>query len=158
MIAPSTVAGQGSAGAEGGRRPTGAPAERAISQDPEVLARPSRRRLTIAYKLKVLDVVSSLRGQGQGAIGAYLRKEGLYYSSVRKWDLLHAQGVLTGRQSGSREKGRDALLAENKQLRRKLEQTEKRLRKAELLVELQKKLSAMMDLDEPTSSERSAEA
>ena len=158
MIAPSTVAEQGSAGAEGGRRPTGAPAETTISPDPEVVARPSRRRLTTAYKLKVLDTVSSLRGQGQGAIGAYLRKEGLYYSSVRKWDLLHSQGVLTGRQNGPREKGRDTFLAENKQLRRKLEQTEKRLRKTELLVELQKKLSAIMELDEPTSSERSAEA
>jgi hypothetical protein len=53
------------------------------------------------------------------------------------------------------EKNRDDIIAENKQLRRKLEQTEKRLHKTELLVELQKKLSAFMEMDSPSRPETS---
>lgn len=47
------------------------------------------------------------------------------------------------------------LLTENKQLRRKLEQARERLTKTELIVDLQKKLSAIMYLDEPTNTGRS---
>jgi hypothetical protein len=108
--------------------------------------------------LKVLDTVSSLRSQGNGALGAYLRKEGLYYSSIRAWEQQRAQGQLTTSRRGAAEKSRLDLQAEIKQLRRKLEQTQKKLQKTELLVELQKKLCALMESTEPSSSERSAEA
>jgi transposase len=120
-----------------------------------VTPRVTRRYLTAAYKLKVLDTVAALREQGRGAVGAYLRKEGLYYSSISSWEKLHDQGLLTKSKKGAREKNRDALLAENKQLRRKLEQSQKRLAKTELIIDLQKKLSAIMDIDDPSSTERS---
>ncbi len=144
-----------STGTEGGRRPTGVPVEDSAKPDPEVTPRATRRYLTVAYKLKVLETVAALREQGQGAVGAYLRAEGLYYSSIRSWEKLRDHGLLTKRNKGPREKNRDAILAENKQLRRKLEQAQKRLAKTELIVELQKKLSAIMDLDEPNPTVRS---
>ena len=144
-----------SAGTKGGRRPTGVPAEGSAKPDSEVVPRASRRYLTVAYKLKVLETVDALREQGQGALGAYLRHEGLYHSNIRSWEKLRGQGLLTSTQKGPKEKNRDALLAENKQLRRKLEQAQKRLAKTELIVELQKKLSAIMDLDDPTNTGRS---
>jgi len=143
------------AGTEGGRRPTVVPADGSARPDSEVVPRATRRYLTVAYKLKVLETVAALREQGQGAVGAYLRKEGLYYSSIRSWERLRDQGLLTSSKKGPREKNRDALLAENKQLRRKLEQSQKRLAKTELIVELQKKLSAILDLDEPKHTGRS---
>jgi transposase len=143
------------AGTEGGRRPTVVPADGSARPDSEVVPRATRRYLTVAYKLKVLETVAALREQGQGAVGAYLRKEGLYYSSIRSWERLRGQGLLTSTQKGPKEKNRDAILAENKQLRRKLEQAQKRLAKTELIVELQKKLSAIMDLDEPKHTGRS---
>ncbi len=145
----------GSSGTEGGRRPTVVPDDAPTKPDPEVIVRPHRRNLTVRYKLKVLETVAALREQGQGAIGAYLRKEGLYYSSISSWEKLRDQGLLTSTRKGSREKNHDALLAENKQLRRKLEQAQKRLVKTELIVELQKKLSAIMDLDEAGHTGRS---
>jgi len=145
----------GTAGTEGGRRPTVVPADGPTKPDPEVVARPHRRNLTVAYKLQVLETVAALREQGQGAIGAYLRKEGLYYSSISFWERLRDQGLLTSTQKGPKEKNRDALLAENKQLRRKLDQSQKRLAKTELIIELQKKLSAIMDIDDPTNTGRS---
>ena len=112
MVVAKSVAGPAPAGTEGGRRPTGVPAGAADSPDPEVVARPTRRRLSVAYKLKVLETVEALRARGQGAVGAYLRQEGLYYSSVRDWARLRDQGRLTARTRGPREKSRDALLAE----------------------------------------------
>ena len=145
----------GSSGTEGGRRPTGVPDDGTTKPDPEVTPRATRRYLTMAYKLKVLETVAALREQGQGAVGAYLRKEGLYYSSIRYWEKLRDQGLLTKSKKSPREKNHDALLAENKQLRRKLQQAQKRLAKTELIVELQKKLSAIMDLDEPKPTVRS---
>jgi transposase len=146
-----------SAGTEGGRRPTGVPAETNHKPDPEVVARITRRRLTTSYKLKVLKQVDNLRHEGNGAIGAYLRKEGLYYSMVHNWGKQRDQGLFSShRNSTTHEKNRDAIIAENKQLRRKLEQTEKKLHKTELLVELQKKLSAFIEMENQSSSEKSA--
>jgi transposase len=140
---------------KGGRRPTEVSDNGSTKPDPEVTPRATRRYLTVAYKLKVLETVAALREQEHGAVGAYLRKEGLYYSSISFWEKLRDQGLLTKSKKGPREKNHDALLAENKQLRRKLQQAEKRLAKTELIVELQKKLSAIMDLDEPNPTVRS---
>lgn len=140
---------------EEGRRPTGGTAGESTKPNPEVTPKAKRRYLTVAYKLKVLDTVSALRERGQGEIGAYLRKEGLYYSTIRSWEKLREDGRLTGSTKGTREKNRDALLAENNRLRRKLAQTEKRLAKTEMIVALQKKLSAILDIETPHHAERS---
>ena len=147
----------GTAGTEEGRRPTVVPADAPAKPDPEVIARPHRRNLTVAYKLKVLETVEALKEQGEGTIGAYLRKEGLYYSSIRYWARLRDNGLMTGNSKGPKENNRDALLAENKQLRRQLEQTKKRLAKTEMIIELQKKLSVIMGIDDPTNTVRSDE-
>jgi len=145
----------GIAGTEEGRRPTVVPADTLIKPDSEVVVHPHRRYLTVAYKLKVLETVAALQEQGQGKVGAYLRKEGLYYSSICSWERLRDKGLLTSTQKGHKEKNRDALLVEIKQLRRKLDQSQKRLAKTELIIDLQKKLSAIMDMDDPSSTERS---
>jgi hypothetical protein len=142
-------------GTEGGRRPTEGPAGSSIKPNPEVVPRATRRTLTVAYKLKVMETVAALREQGQGAVGAYLRKEGLYYAAVRTWEKLCEQGLLTTSRKGPRVKDHDALLAENKQLRRELEKTQQRLAKTELIVELQKKLSSILDLETPKPIGRS---
>lgn len=156
MTAQKLVSSKEATGAEGGRRPTGVPVDATgATPDPEVVARQTRRRLTVGYKLKVLNTVASLREQGQGAVGAYLRKEGLYYSSVHAWQKQHSQGLLTAISKGPREKSRDSLLSENKQLRRKLEQIQLRLNKTEMIVELQKKLSAFMEMEAQSSAEKS---
>ena len=85
-----------SSGTEGGRtRPTGVPDEVNAKIDPEVVVHLTRRRLTNSYKLKVVNMVDSLRAEGNGAIGAYLRKEGIYYSMVHKWAHQRDQGALT---------------------------------------------------------------
>ena len=136
-------------GTKEGRRPTEVPDKGTAKPNPEVSPKIKRRYLTVAYKLKVLDTVDALRGQGQGAIGAYLRQEGLYYSSISSWQKLRDQERLTATRNGPREKNHDKVLAENKKLRRELEKTRKRLAKTEMIVELQKKLSAILELEMP---------
>ena len=113
----------------------------------EVVGRP-RRRHTLAYKLKVLETVAELRNQGKGAIGAYLRSEGLYYSTIRAWQRQQDEGKLTSGDRSFKKTSREELLAENKRLRRQNEQLEKRLQRTELIVELQKKLSQVLQIDE----------
>jgi len=157
MTAQKTRNSTETAGPEGGPRPTGGPAVSVTTPpNPEVIARTTRRHLTTAYKLKVLATIAALRKDGQGAIGGYLRAEGLYYSNIHTWERQKAQGVLTAHRAGPKEKSRDSLLAENKQLRRKLEQTAKRLKKTEMIVELQKKLSAFMEMESHQPVEMSA--
>ena len=145
MSAQKNEGTSASTGTQGGRRPTGGPVDAGTVPDPQVSARITRRRFTIAYKLRVLETIDSLRENGNGAVGAYLRKEGLYFSSVSTWQRQREQGLLTATRRGPREKSREALLREVKQLRRKLERTEKKLAKTEMIVDLQKKLSAFME-------------
>src|ERR1043165_6822723 len=104
----------------------------------EVEAVTKRRRHTLFDKLKGLETVSELRSQGNGALGAYLRKEGLYYSSIRKWVRVQSDGNLSTNRRGTKQTNREEPLAENKQL-------EKRLKKTELTVELQEILASPGD-------------
>ena len=140
---------------EEGRRPTGGTPAAPAKPDPEVAPKPKRRYLTVAYKLKVLDTIEALREKGTGEIGAYLRQEGLYYSSISSWQKLRDQGLLTVSGNGGRTKDSDALTKENKQLRRKLSRLEEKLAKTEMIVDLQKKLSAILDMEPPTTGGRS---
>ena len=94
----------GIAGTEEGRRPTVVPADTLIKPDSEVVVHPHRRYLTVAYKLKVLETVAALQEQGQGKVGAYLRKEGLYYSSICSWERLRDKGLLTSTQKDLRKR------------------------------------------------------
>lgn len=134
----------GSSETEGSRRQTVVSDDN--HPDPEVRVRAKRRYHTTAYKLKVLQKVSELKAQGTGKVGAYLRGEGLYYSSVRKWQEQLDRGILTTKR-GKKEKDRDALKQEIIRLKRKLEQTEKKLKKTEMIVELQKKISEIMGIE-----------
>src|SRR5438093_11875054 len=51
--------------------------------DPEVVARPKRRRFTAEYKLQILKEADACKGSGE--IGALLRREGLYSSHLCVW-------------------------------------------------------------------------
>lgn len=95
--------------------------------DPEVPEKASRRRFTIDYKLRILEEVD--RATEPGAVGALLRREGLYSSHLVDWRRQRAEGTLGGRRPGRRsrhplEARNEALTRENERLRRRLEQAE----------------------------------
>ncbi len=141
----TVVLGEGT-GPEGGRRPTGGPVPNA---DTEVVVQKRRRKLTKTYKLAVLAKIAELKQTNPGQIGEYLRSEGLYYGSVREWRALQLEGELTEHQKGSIGHLRAKMSAENARLKRQLTSMKKKLEQAELLIELQKKVSQLIMADMP---------
>lgn len=126
--------------------PNGTPAV----PETEVVARPKRRRFSAAYKLRILDEAD--RCTEPGAIGALLRREGLYSSNLTTWRRQRERGELAGAKPGRKPtsdeaKERKRLERENQRLKRKLEQ-------AETIIEVQKKLSQLLGLTETKPSAR----
>jgi len=108
--------------------------------DPEVVATAKRRRFNAADKLRILEEAEQCTEPGQ--IGALLRREGLYSSHLSRWRKwrrrLQAKKSLP--QNGSSVKDELVKLQlENTQLRNRLEQ-------AELIIDVQKKLSQLLGL------------
>ncbi len=146
-------------GMEGARRATGIPcaetAQGAHSMpsllvhppDPEVPEKAVRRRFTAEYKLNILRQVESCRGAG--SLGALLRREGLYSSYLTNWCRQRDAGILSGlkpKQRGRKANPIHPLEAENEQLRKENNRLQKRLKKAELIIDIQKKISQMLGI------------
>jgi transposase len=118
----------------------------------EVSPKAQRRSFTAEYKQRILREADACTQPGQ--IGALLRREGLYSSHLADWRREVKQrelAALSPKKRGPRAKElaqRDQQIA---QLRRELEQTKARAQRAELLVEIQKKVSMLLgvSLDEP---------
>ena len=131
---------------EGARRatgvsPAGAPAG---VPDPVVEAKPTRRRFTAEYKLRLLREVE--RAKEPGAIGAILRREGLYASHLVTWRRERdrvAKAGLAARKRGPEAKGKDPRV---KQLEREVSKLRRRNQRLEALVEIQKKASELLGI------------
>ena len=114
--------------------------------NPEVLARAKRRTYTGEYKQKVLAEADAARGSGE--IGAVLRRHGLYSSHLTKWRQERKSGILEGltpQKRGPKSKA-SPLTAENEKLRRDNERLTERLRKAEIVIDVQKKVATLLGL------------
>lgn len=132
-------------GSEGGRfGPTGEPV---LVADTEVIITPKRRRHTMAYKLEVIARVADLKQNDPKAIGEYLRSEGLYYADVKKWKHAHQEGELSEHRKGTIGFVKESMSKENAKLKRHIASLEKKLEQAELLVDLQKKVSQLFQND-----------
>lgn len=66
--------------------------------DPEVRERPLRRTFTAAYKLRIVEEANA--ATEPGAVGALLRREGLYSSHLVEWRRLYRAGALSGKGAG----------------------------------------------------------
>ena len=113
--------------------------------DPEVSDRPKRRSFTAKYKLEVLRELDGCSEPGE--LGAVLRREGLYSSHISKWREKRAAGELQGltpKQRGRPAKPRNPLAPELDRLARENVRLREELRKAGLIIEVQKKLSEML--------------
>lgn len=109
----------------------------------EVLASKPRRRLSADYKLKILAEADGCTEKGQ--IGAILRREGLYSSNLAKWRKLREQGAFSAlnKQRGRKVK-QDAKDEKIYELERKNQALAERLRQAEAIIDLQKKIAQIM--------------
>ena len=117
---------------------------KAVRPSPEVVARAQRRRFTLEYKLRILAEADAARGSGD--TGALLRREGLYSSHLTHWRQERKTGMLKGltpRKRGPKVK-KEPLAGENQRLRRDVERLTEQLRKAEIVIHVQKKVAALL--------------
>jgi len=126
----------------------------AASSDPEVPEKASRRRFTAAYKLRILKQADACTEPG--SLGALLRREGLYSSNLTTWRRQRDRGVLsalTPKKRGRKESVRDPHHTENEKLRKENERLTQRLRQAELIIDVQKKVSQILGVPLATPEE-----
>jgi transposase len=113
--------------------------------DPEVLPRAERRQFSGQYKLRILEEVDRCTERGQ--IGALLRREGLYSSHLSKWRQQRAAGQLQALSVQKRgRKAQEVGADEFARLQRENERLRARLEQAELIIDVQKKLSRLLGL------------
>lgn len=115
---------------------------------PEVVEKPKRRTFDAAYRLQIVEEADRCGEPGQ--VGQLLRREGLYSSHLSKWRRQRDEGALNGLRSkkrGRRAKRRDSVAAEElERLRREKEEITERLRQAERIIEVQKKVSELLEI------------
>jgi transposase len=148
---------------EGARRATGgspwsdnAQRHRTMSPpDPEVPEKKPRRKFTAKYKLRVLAEADVCTEPGQ--IGALLRREGLYSSNLTTWRKQREEGLLDAlspKKRGRKEKEKNPLARRVAELERENERLQRKLKKAEIIIEVQKKISEILGIQqEPTEDE-----
>ena len=121
--------------------------------DPEVSAeRPRRRRFTADYKRRVLEKFDACSERGE--VGALLRREGLYSSLLSEWRRQRDEGAtlaLTPKKRGRKAKVVDATTTRIAELERELVRLKDRLRKSEIIIDVQKKLSILLGRPLPDS-------
>jgi len=112
--------------------------------DPEVRPKAKRRHFTAEYKKHILDEADACQTATQR--GALVRREGLYSSHLTIWRRQRAQGILDGLAPKKRGVKSDPLALENAQLRSDKKRLEQQLERAEMIIEVQKKISLLLGL------------
>jgi transposase-like protein len=108
----------------------------------EVVAKAKRRLFTAEYKLRILRELDG--SQGTGETGALLRREGLYSSHLTSWRRQRERGELDGLAPQKRGPKMDPQAVELTKLERENERLRERLRQAELIIDVQKKVAQML--------------
>lgn len=123
------------------------------AQETEVLATKAKRRsFTAQYKRDIVKRAEACKEPGQ--IGALLRKEGLYSSHLTTWrqELLERDlAALAPKKRGPQTLEIDPRDQELATLRRENARLLLRAERAELLVEIQKKVSMLLGVELPKS-------
>ena len=120
----------------------------AVRPDPEVEPKTDRRQFTAAYKRSIVEQAE--RCQGEGEIGALLRREGLYSSHLSNWRRAKREGTLGG--TKARRRGPAAAVDAGAQreiarLQAQNQRLENELEKAHIIMDVQKKLSALLSMN-----------
>lgn len=109
----------------------------------EVIATAQRRQYSTEYKERILDEIDQAREPG--AVGEILRREGLYSQIISKWRAQRKAGFPG---SGHRGPQANPQAGEMAQLKQENERLRAKLERAETIIEVQKKVSLLLGLDE----------
>ena len=126
---------------------TASPIER---PNPEVVADAKRRTFTAAYKIRVIAEADAAKTTA-GGVGALLRREGLYSSHLATWRREREAGMrqgLTGQKRGPKFK-LNPQEEEMRKLHRENERLNEELRKAQIVIDVQKKVGLLLGWDLP---------
>jgi transposase-like protein len=119
--------------------------------DPEVVVKAQRRHFSAEYKRRVLQEADACTQRGE--VGALLRREGLYSSHLTTWRHQRQRGELQGLTPAKRGRKADPQAAENARLVRETERLKAQLARAELIIDVQKKVSQLLGLPEIPTDE-----
>ena len=110
----------------------------------EVVAKATRRRFTVEYKRKIVREADACKTSG--AVGALLRREGLYSSHLTTWRAARERGELVGapKKRGPVRRVADPRDKRITELERERTRWQQRAERAEALVELQKQMAALL--------------
>ena len=111
--------------------------------NPQVQERASRRRFTAAYKARILKEADACHKPGE--LGALLRREGLYSSTLANFRKLREAGKLGEKPPAQAQQRKDKEAARQRDTRR-MAALEAENQKLRVLLELQKKVAALLDL------------
>jgi transposase len=117
--------------------------------DPEVVPRAKSRHFSKAYKKRILEEYAACTEPGEK--GALLRREGIYSSYIVNWKRQLERDKLAGTKSKKRGPREDPQQEELEKAKREIGHLRERLRKAELIIEAQKKISQILGLEEEES-------
>ncbi len=137
---------------EGARRATGNSTAGATTNtparpNPEVPEKRQRRQYTAACKKRILEEADRCAEPHQ--VGALLRREGLYSSNLTTWRRQREAGTLAGlkpRKRGRKAKPGNPLKKQNEALKRENSRLNDKLRKAEIIIDVQKKVSELLGI------------
>ena len=114
--------------------------------DPEVPEKARRRRFSAQYKLRILKKTDTCE---PGEVGALLRREGLYWSNLHTWRQQREKGTLKGlspKKRGPKKPPVNPLQPEMKKLERENRQLKRKLQRAEIMLDIQKKASELLGI------------
>jgi transposase-like protein len=118
--------------------------------DPEVVQHPVRRRFTASYKQRILAEVGG--AADSGAVGRILRREGLYSSHLAHWRKAREKAERTAlepKKRGPKPSPKNPLQAEYAKLKRENVRLNKKLNRAELIIDFQKKVAEILGIALP---------
>ena len=124
--------------------------ERNGRPESEVTEKPVRRRFTAEYKMRILEEADGCTETGQ--LGELLRREGLYSSHLSNWRRLRELGSLASlkpKRRGRKPNPNNEATQELKRLQRENERLAERLRQAETIIDVQKKVCEMLGITAP---------
>ena len=113
----------------------------------EVVERAQRRQFPAEYKQRIVREADAALASGEeGAVGALLRREGLYSSHLSSWRTASERGELAGLtpKKRGRKASRNPLTPEVERLRRYVARLEGDLEKARIVISVQKKVAALL--------------
>jgi transposase len=121
-------------------------ADQARVPNPEVQDRPVARRYTAEYKARILKEADQL---SRGELGGLLRREGLYSSQISEWRKQREHALkkwMEPQKPGPKPEAPNPLADKVAELERENEALKRRLKQAETIIDVQKKISEILSI------------